>query len=351
MRYRLGDVAIGCWLLAVGHWLLAVGHKISGLDHAGEHGGLGIKGGAVGGCEAVEVFLHDGCPAGIGGIGQGLDLGGGDVLVLDNGAAGLAGLHGHHHEVLFEEAEGHLIIGALDLLGPEVIVVVVATEAGNADADGVLRTGDMSVLALGVVLEAEDEAGEHLGIHLGELHGPYLLDHLTGGGAQAATVAHLEGGLQGDGDGPAGMVAADVGLVDPGAGEIQPCWNTAIGRWLLAIGLLGAEGCLEGAGAAGLQTCMGGALELDILDAALLAELTLGVAAALGIDDEDVGLDEVQGGKEVDDSPTLVDIGFLGGLDVLDHEEALFLGEHGLAMLVLEIGGIGTDAYIELTKL
>jgi hypothetical protein len=96
---------------------------------------------------------------------------------------------------------------------------------------------------------------------------------------------------------------------------------------------------------------MGGALKLDILDAALLAELTLDVAAALGIDNEDVGLDEVQGRKEVDDSPTLVDIGFLDGLDVLDHEEALFLGEHGLAVLILEVGGIGTYAYIELTKL
>ena len=96
---------------------------------------------------------------------------------------------------------------------------------------------------------------------------------------------------------------------------------------------------------------MGGALKLDILDAALLAELTLGVAASLGIDNEDVGLDEVQGGKEVDDSPTLVDIGFLNGLDVLDHEEALFLGEHGLAVLILQVGGIGADADIEVSKL
>lgn len=119
----------------------------------------------------------------------------------------------------------------------------------------------------------------------------------------------------------------------------------------MAIGLLSAEGSLEGAGAAGFQAGMGGALELDVLDAALLAELTLSVAAALGIDDEDVGLDDIECGEEVDDSPTLVDIGFLDGLDVLDHEEALFLREHGLAVLVLEVGGIGADAYIELAKL
>ena len=96
---------------------------------------------------------------------------------------------------------------------------------------------------------------------------------------------------------------------------------------------------------------MGGALKLDILYSALGTELTLGVAASLGIDDEDVGLDEVQGGEEVDDTTALVDIGFLDGLDILDHEQTLFLREHGLTVLVLQIGGIGTDTYIELAKL
>ena len=209
----------------------------------------------------------------------------------------------------------------------------------------------MSVLALGAVLETEDEAGKHLGIHLGELHGPYLLNHLAGRGAETATVAHLEGGFKRDGDGPAGMVHADVGLVDPGASEVQPCWNACTGCWLLAVGLLGAEGGFQRTGAAGLQALMGCALELDVLYAALLAELALGGAASLGIDDEDVGLDEVERGKEVDDSPTLVDIGFLDGLDILDHEEALLLGEHGLAMLILEVGGIGAYTDVQLSKL
>ena len=114
---------------------------------------------------------------------------------------------------------------------------------------------------------------------------------------------------------------------------------------------LSAESGLEGAGAAGLQAGMGGALELDILDATLLAQLTLGGAAALGIDNEDIGLDEVERGDEVDDATTLVDIGLLDGLDIAHHEEALLLGEHGFAVLILEIGGIGTDTYIEVAKL
>ena len=96
---------------------------------------------------------------------------------------------------------------------------------------------------------------------------------------------------------------------------------------------------------------MGGALQLNILDATLLAKLTLGGAASLGIDNEDVGLDEVERGDEVDDTTALVDVGFLDGLDILDHEQTLLLREHGLTVLVLEIGGIGTNTYIELAKL
>ena len=208
----------------------------------------------------------------------------------------------------------------------------------------------MSIFTLGIVLEAEDEAGQHLGIHLGKLDGPYLLNHLTRRSAETAAVAHLEGGLEGDGEGPTGMMLADVGLVNPSAGKVESRGYTS--RWLLAISfLLGAESGLERARTASLKTCMGSALELDILDAALLAELTLGSATALGINNEDVGLDNIESGYEVDDSPTLVNIGFLNGLDILHHEEALLLREHGLAMLILEVGGIGTDTHIQLTKL
>lgn len=336
--------------IAISIWLLAISREVGGFDHAREHGCLSIEGGTIGCCEAVEVVGEDSLPTGIGGIGKSLDFVGGDILAFDNGATGLAGLHRYHHEVLFEETESHLIGAGLYLLGPEIIVIVVTAEAGDADADGVLGTRDMSIFTLGIVLEAEDETGQHLGIHLGKLDGPYLLDHLAGRGTQATTVAHLEGGLEGDGEGPTGMMLADVGLVNPSAGKVESRGYTS--RWLLAISfLLGAESCLERARTASLKTGMGSALELDILDAALLAELTLGSATALGIDNKDVGLDNIESGNEVDDSPTLVDVGFLDGLDILHHEEALLLREHGLAMLILEVGGIRSDTHIQLTKL
>ena len=195
----VGDIAVAsdCFSnIAVSIWLLAVGREICGGYHAREHGYLGFEGGTVGCGKGGEVFLQDGIPTGFGGIGEGFHLVGGDVFAFDHRASGLAGLHGYHHEVLLQEAEGHLVGGSLYLLGPEIVVIVMSAQAGNADTDGVLGSRDMSVLTLGVVLEAEDEASEHLGIHLGELDGPNLLNHLTGRGTQSTTVAHLEGGLQ-----------------------------------------------------------------------------------------------------------------------------------------------------------
>ena len=62
-----------------------------------------------------------------------------------------------------------------------------------ADSDGILGTGNDAVVALRIILEAEDQTGEHLGIHLWELHRPYLLDHVTGGCGETTSVSYLEG--------------------------------------------------------------------------------------------------------------------------------------------------------------
>ena len=194
-------------------------------DHAGKHRDLGFEAGFVGCGKGGEVTGEDGVPAGVCGIGEGGYLLGGDVSAFDYGASWLARLHRDHDEVLLKEAEGHLVISALDLLWPEVVVIIVAAEAGDADADGVLSSGDVTAFALGVVLEAEDETGKGLGIHLGETDGPDLLDHLAGRGAQATAVADFEGGFKADGDGPTGVVLGDIGLVNPGASQIKPCWN------------------------------------------------------------------------------------------------------------------------------
>ena len=186
MRDGIGNIAI----------VLLGMTDVCGCYHAGEHGYLSFERGTVGRGKGIEVFAHDSVPAGFGGFGEGFHLVGSDVFPFYDRASGFTGFHGYHHEVLLQETKGHFVGGILYLLGPEVIVIVVTAKARHADTDGVLCAGDVSVLTLGVVLEAEDKAGEHLGIHLGELDGPDLLDHLTRTGAKATAVAHLKGGLK-----------------------------------------------------------------------------------------------------------------------------------------------------------
>lgn len=94
-----------------------------------------------------------------------------------------------------------------------------------------------------------------------------------------------------------------------------------------------------------------GAVKLDVFDAALLAELALIVATTFFVDYKDIWLVLVERREEVDDTTTLVDAGFLDVFDALYHEEALLLREHRLAMLVLLISGVGTNADIKISEL
>ena len=96
-----------------------------------------------------------------------LTLAGGYLCLLPHCSRWLR-IEGYHDEVLFEETEGYLIGGVLYLLGPEVIVVVVPAQSWDADTDGISCSGDVAVFALGVVLETENLASEHLRVHLAE---------------------------------------------------------------------------------------------------------------------------------------------------------------------------------------
>lgn len=214
------------------------------LYHLGEHSGLGVEAGFVGLSECLKVFVHYRLPAVVCGLGQGLDLRLGDVFAFYHRAAGASGFHRNHHQMLLQPAEDGFIIAGLNLLGPEAVVVVVAAEAGDADANGVLRSGDDAVGALGVVLKAEHQFGQHLRVHIGQLVGPDLANLVAGAGAQAATLTYLKGGLQRDGDGPTGGVLRDVGLVNPGAGKVKT------GRYL-------AFCLLEVGGGAGFESLLG----------------------------------------------------------------------------------------------
>lgn len=223
----------------------------------------------------------------------------------------------------------------LDALGPVAAGIVVAVEAGHTDADGVLGAGYVA-LVLGVVLEAEEQTGEHLLVVVGELVGPDLAGGVAGGGGHSAALHEFLGGLDGDGERPAGGVLRDVGLVDPGAGEVD------------AVREVGSDALAERGGGPGLEAGVGGALKLDVFDAALAAELTLEVGAAVGVDDEDVGAHAVEGLEEVEHSAAGVDVGVLDVADGLDHVEPLALRVDGAAVLERGYGGVGPDADVEV---
>lgn len=97
-----------------------------------------------------------------------------------------------------------------------------------------------------------------------------------------------------------------------------------------------------------MEAVGGFALEDDILDAALGAEVAFFVGAAIFVDDKDIGLELVDGGDEVHDAMAAVDESILDIFDAFDHEESLLLGIDGFVVLVIEDGGIGADAHIEV---
>lgn len=106
--------------------------------------------------------------------------------------------------------------------------------------------------------------------------------------------------------------------------------------------------CLECCAAAGDEAFCGDALEDDVLDAVLTAEVSLGGAVAVFVDDEDVGTEALEVGGEVEVSAAAVDEGVVDVTDGLDHEEALGFGVCGVVVLELHDGGVAADADVEV---
>lgn len=67
--------------------------------------------------------------------------------------------------MVFQETESHLILRTLNLLRPEVIVIIMTHQTGNTDTDRILGTRDDTIVTLRIVLKAEYQSGEHLRIH------------------------------------------------------------------------------------------------------------------------------------------------------------------------------------------
>lgn len=159
------------------------------------------------------------------------------LLTFHHTASRSSRFHRNHHQMVFQETEGHLILRTLYLLRPEVVVIIMTHQTGNTDTDRILGTRDDTIVTLRIVLEAEYQSGEHLRIHLRQLDRPYLLNHLTGRGRQTTAVAHLKGRFQRDGNRPSRMIHAYIRLINPSTSQIQtgrnPCLLCRILRYVL----------------------------------------------------------------------------------------------------------------------
>ena len=160
------------------------------IHHTREHRNLGLERCPVCCSKCIEVVRQNRFPAGISCISQHLHLLRSDILTFHHAASRPSRFHRNHHQVVFQESEGHLILRTLNLLRPEVVVIIMTHQTGNTDTDRILGTRDDTVMTLRIVLETENQSGEHLRIHLRQPHRPYLLNHLTGRGGQT-TSDHL----------------------------------------------------------------------------------------------------------------------------------------------------------------
>jgi len=210
-----------------------------------------------------------------------------------------------------------------------------AVEARHADADGVLGAGYFG--AAGFVFEAEEDFSQLFGVVEGKLVGPEFAGGVAGGGGHAAAFHELDSGFDGDGEGPAWAEFVDVGLVDPGAGQVE-----AEGQ--LALGFAGAES----SGGAGWQAGFGDAFQDEVMDAEFGAELIFGWGMAVFVDNKDIGAEFAEINLEIEDAGAFVDPGVGDVAAGFDHVEAFLFGINGISAFQVANGGIGAEADVEV---
>lgn len=310
----------------------------AGLYHRGEHRHLGIERSPIGRGKGVKVTALNRVPAAVGGTGKGLHLLGGDVLTLHHATARAPREHWYHAQVILQPAEYLRVTRIFYLLGPETAVVVVPGKARYTDADGILGATDNAVAALGRILEAEDQTSQHFGVHIGQAIGPHALDDIARARGQPTTLTHLKRRLQRDGQCPTRGMARDIGLVNPGARQVQ------------AGGQL-ASRLLEVGTAAGIEALGGLTFEHNVLHAPLTAQLALLLTVAVLVDHQAVRMDDIERGQEIEKTVTRVDIGLLDIADGTHHEQALTLAVKRLVTLQMPDCLVTTDAHIQVAIL
>ena len=133
----------------------------------------------------------------------------------------------HQAQVLFEPAEHELVRHRFDCRRPVVARVVEAVQAGQDDAEGVLRAGHVD--RAGRVLEAEEDTRQRPGIAVRDLRAPQLDSAAAGARRHARPVVELHDGLDRDREDRPRVQLRHDRLIEPAARQIHAVRNRAVG--------------------------------------------------------------------------------------------------------------------------
>ena len=133
-------------------------------------------------------------------------------------------------------------------------------------------------------------------------------------------------------------MAGYIGLVNPGSCQVKAGGQLA-GR------------LFESCAATGLKSLTGGALEHDVLHAALAAQFAFVLAVTVLVHHQAVGLHHVERGQKIQVAAALINAGLLDVADGAHHEQAFLLAIHRLVTFQGLDGLVTADAHIQVAML
>ena len=110
------------------------------IHHTREHRNLGLERCPVCCSKGIKVVRQNRLPASISCISQRLHLLRRDILTFHHTASRPSRFHRNHHQMVFQETEGHLILRTLYLLRPEVIVIIMTHQTGKTPSSSQKKT-------------------------------------------------------------------------------------------------------------------------------------------------------------------------------------------------------------------
>ena len=202
----------------------------------------------------------------------------------------------------------------------------------------VLSSADDACATLGVVLKAEDELCQHLGVHIRQLIRPHFLDHVACRGAQSAAFPNLESRLKRYRYRPSWSKTRNIRLVDPGACKIEACRDAALDFFKLSAGT-------------GSQAFLRRTLQHYVFHPSLLADPALIIISAVFVHHKDIRLHDIQRREEIQNATALIYVSVLHITDALHHKKTFLFTVNSLVVLVALDGFVAANSNIQITVL